>query len=190
GRPLYMPGSYRCVSGATYGLTNGLTGSDANWDDGTEVAALLAFNQALRGPMHSVNSNAGTSAVTIPGIADGTSNTLLVGEYTSIMLSSTPERRTYWAYSYTSYNQSSVTYYQPRTLLPSWDDCVNTPGLNGSNQCKRAWGALHGGNPGRMNFVMCDGSVRAISPTIDMTSVFPGMATVAGVEPPADTSQV
>ncbi len=173
----YMPGSYRAVSGASYGLTNGLTGTDANWDDGGEVAALLKYNAGLRGPMHSVNPVAGTSTERIQAISDGTSNTLLIGEYVTTTHAT---RRTFWAYSYTSYNQSSATYYQARTMLASFDGCVAIPGLNGSNQCKRAWGATHGG--GNINFVQCDGSVRTVSPGIDMNLVFPAMCTVAGGE--------
>jgi prepilin-type processing-associated H-X9-DG protein len=113
-------------------------------------------------------------------ISDGTSNTLMVGEYAT---RTQPNRRTFWAYAYTSYNTSCVTYAQSRTLIADYAKCVNTsPG--GDNQCKRAWGSFHAG--GAINFVMCDGSVRSISPDIDMNFVMPALATIAGgeVNPP------
>ena len=54
-------------------------------------------------------------------ITDGTSNTLMIGEYATL---TTPGRRTFWAYAYTSYNQSLVSFAQPWTLLPSFDACA------------------------------------------------------------------
>ena len=191
--PRLMPGNYRAVSGATYGFQNLQTGSgDAYWDDQGQTSFLMGWNRGFRGPMHAVSELGGTFVENLPGVADGTSNTLMVGEYTSTtdpVTTAFPEgdpnlsRRTLWAYSYTSYNQSSVTIGQARTLLPSWQACFNTPGLGtNGNPCKRGWGSLHGGNPGRINFVMCDGSVRAISPNVDVFFVLPAMATIAGGE--------
>jgi prepilin-type N-terminal cleavage/methylation domain-containing protein/prepilin-type processing-associated H-X9-DG protein len=177
--PWCMPGSYRAVSGATYGFENLQTGSgDAYWDDANQVGYLMRWQPGFRGPMHAVNpALVGSSQETFSRITDGLSNTLLVGEYVT---KSHERRRTYWAYSYTSYNQSSVTIGQSRTLLPDFDACVRVGGLGGSNVCKRGWGGLHAGN--RINFVMCDGSVRAISSNVDVNFVFPSMATIAGGE--------
>jgi prepilin-type N-terminal cleavage/methylation domain-containing protein len=186
GRPLFMPGSYRAVSGATYGFQNLQTGSgDAYWDDQGQTSFLMGWNRGFRGPMHAVSAAGGTFVENLPGIADGTSNTLMVGEYSSITDPSNDpnqSRRTLWAYSYTSYNQSSVTIGQSRTLLPSWQDCDRIGGLGGNNVCKRGWGSLHGGNPGRISFVMCDGSVRGVSPNVDVNVILPAMATIAGGE--------
>lgn len=177
GRPVYMPGSYRAVSGATYGFQNLTTGSgDAYWDDAGQVAYLMGWNAGFRGAMHAVRSGV-TTAEKLTGISDGSSNTLLVGEYVT---KTHPARRTFWAYAYTSYNQASITIGQTRCLLPDFDACVATGGLGGSNPCKRGWGSLHGG--GRINFVMCDGSVRSISSSIDVNFVLPSMATIAGGE--------
>jgi prepilin-type processing-associated H-X9-DG protein len=106
----------------------------------------------------------------------------MVGEYVTKTHQS---RRTFWAYSYTSYNQSSITIGQTRTLLPDFDECVRIGGLGGSNVCKRGWGSLHGG--GRINFVMADGSVRGVSTSVDVNRVLPAMDTIAGGEV-ADTN--
>jgi prepilin-type N-terminal cleavage/methylation domain-containing protein/prepilin-type processing-associated H-X9-DG protein len=178
GRPNYMPGSYRAVSGATYGFQNLTTGSgDAYWDDQGQTSFLMGWNSGFRGPMHAVSTAGGTSQETLVTISDGTSNTLMVGEYVT---KSHQSRRTFWGYAYTSYNQSSITIGQSRTLLPDFDQCVAIGGLGGSNVCKRGWGSLHGG--GRINFVMCDGSVRSISTSVDVNRVLPAMATIAGGE--------
>jgi prepilin-type N-terminal cleavage/methylation domain-containing protein/prepilin-type processing-associated H-X9-DG protein len=179
----FMPGSYRCVTGADTGSQNGTTGSDENWDDGSQVAWMMKNGRApFRGVMHATNSTVGAGPEKIANIIDGTSNTLMIGEYTTITVQS---RRTFWAYAYTSYCQSVVTYNQPRTLLPDFDKCQNSP-PGGSNQCKRSWGSFHAGN--NLNFAFCDGSVRTVSPSVDMNSVLPAMATIAGGEviPPVD----
>jgi prepilin-type processing-associated H-X9-DG protein len=133
--------------------------------------------------MHAVNLEAGTNVETLPGMPDGTSNTLMVGEYatrTDPGNNPNSSRRTLWAYSYTSYNQSSITIGQSRTLLPDWQECDRIGGLGGNNVCKRGWGSMHGGN--RINFVLCDGSVRSISPNVDVNFVLPAMGTIAGGE--------
>jgi prepilin-type processing-associated H-X9-DG protein len=174
-----MPGNYRCVAGADWGGTDwghDQGGNNENWDDPTEVGNwLMAHYPQDRGVMHATGL-AGAKAEKLSSITDGTSNTLMVGEYaTKTHLS----RRTYWAYAYTSYNESVATFAQSRTLLADFDLCSNTPpGL--TNQCKRAWGSFH--LNGVLNFALCDGSVRGISPNIDMNFVFPSLATIAGGE--------
>jgi prepilin-type N-terminal cleavage/methylation domain-containing protein/prepilin-type processing-associated H-X9-DG protein len=177
-RPNYFPGSYRAVSGATYGFQNLSTGSgDAYWDDQSQTSFLMGWNAGFRGVMHATSQAGGTRQETFASITDGTSNTLLVGEYVT---KTHQARRTFWAYSYTSYNQSSITIGQTRVLLPDFDKCVAIGGLGGSNVCKRGWGSLHGA--GRINFVMADGSVRSISPSIDVNTVLPALGTIAGGE--------
>jgi len=89
------------------------------------------------------------------------------------------DRRTYWTYAYTSYNESVVTFAQSRTLIADFTLCANTL-RKGENQCKRAWGSFH--SCGNLNFAMCDGSVRGIATSIDMNTVLPALATIAGNE--------
>ena len=187
GRELSMPSSYRAVSGKSYGGKSGTndTGGDANWDDAggnpSQVAWLMGFNSSWRGVMHAVDGKIGMAPNTMGSIADGTSNTIMVGEYvTKTQL----DRRTFWAYAYTSYNQSSVTIGQTRTLIPDYSLCaVTPPTTNGNNQCKRGWGSLHAG--GGLNFVFADGSVKSVTTSVDMStanSVFPALASIAGGE--------
>jgi len=173
---LYATGSYRAMEGRTDGSA---------WFDATDG---VIFPLGWRGVLHtSVNQQYAptTSYPPIPyspaerinNIFDGTSNTLMVGEY---MTRTNPRRTTFWAYTYTSYNQSAaILPPQTRQMIPDYNQCVAIGGAFGSNPCKRAWGTMHAA--GRMNFAFADGSVRGISPTIDM-NLFAAMATIANGE--------
>ena len=108
--------------------------------------------------------------VKLSHITDGTSQTTLVGEYHTI---THVNRRTYWAYAYTSYNQSSA-FPESRTLIADYERCQRLGG-GGEHTCKRAWGSLHAG--GLIQFVFCDGSVRSVDPSIDM-DIFVALATI------------
>jgi prepilin-type N-terminal cleavage/methylation domain-containing protein/prepilin-type processing-associated H-X9-DG protein len=185
--PLFMPATYRCVSGASYGGSDWWTnpgnpddgGSNENWDDAAQIGQLLKHFPGDRGVMHATDPAMGVKAEKLSDVVDGTSNTLMFGEYVT---KDTPGRRTFWAYAYTSYNQSLVTFNAPWTLVASFAQCANTPpplNFSGSNQCKRAWGSLHTGG---LNFAFCDGSVHTISRTVDMLYVLPALATIDGGE--------
>src|SRR5262249_44186722 len=122
GIPKYMPGRYRGVAGAGWGGQDwgvGPGGPNENWGDATQVPRLCQNHASGRGILHgTVFGSIGPERMA--SIRDGTSNTLMVGEYMTI---THPRRRTFWAYAYTSYNLSCVTYAQPRTLLPDFDLC-------------------------------------------------------------------
>jgi len=112
-------------------------------------------------------------------IADGTSNTLMVGERTFIdkEVNEGQRRSTFWAYTYASYNQSSVTV-ESRTLTNSIALCRSLPGLRGDQLCKAAWGSNHGRG---LNFLFCDGSIRYVSYNVD-TNLLANTATIQGGE--------
>ncbi|MBI2481634.1 MAG: DUF1559 domain-containing protein, partial [Planctomycetia bacterium] len=149
----YAPGSYRAVSGA---------GTGASWMDSNQYDATFHFPN--RGVLHTVGGSHYTTTIPytanpssgtrLAGILDGTSNTIIVGEYHT---KTQNRRRTFWSYTYTSYNQSTVVVGEPRQLIPDYNRCVAIGGRGGDNTCKRGWGSLH---PGALQFALADGSVR------------------------------
>lgn len=159
----YNTSSYRAVSG----MSNGGCWLDASTGSG--------FCRRNRGVLHHV----GTREFTCEGmrdIVDGPSNTLLIGE---MHTSTRPRRGTFWAYTYTSYNQSTVCpSCGSRTLLGDYNRCNAIGGPGGSNACKRGWGSFH---TGVLHFGMADGQVRAISVNVNMNTLG-AMATIDGGE--------
>jgi prepilin-type N-terminal cleavage/methylation domain-containing protein/prepilin-type processing-associated H-X9-DG protein len=148
----YRTSSYRAVSG----MTNKTGGND--FFDIAQGPPSIASN--FRGAMH-VTNVAGYQQERLVGILDGTSNTLLIGEYTT----RTHVRRTsFWAYSYTSYAESCVTSVgagSSNYLIPDYDKCLS---VGVDNNCKRAWGSFHTNG---FNWAFGDGSVHFLSQSID-----------------------
>jgi hypothetical protein len=187
GRPPLMPSTYRANAGTTFGGRNGFlsgrpddSGGDANWDDAwnDQVNWIMSRQPGWRGPMHGVdNRRRVMTANRMADITDGTSSTLMIGEYAT---RTQPGRRSFWAYAYTSYNMSCVTIAQSRTLIPDFQLCARTPPTRSNNQCKRSWGSFH--SSGVLNFAMTDGSVRSITTSIDVNTVMPALGSIAGGE--------
>jgi prepilin-type processing-associated H-X9-DG protein len=174
---LYMPGSYKAMEG----LCDGILYFDRYDDAGALVSA---GHGNWRGPLHVTRPDANLGAERITNIKDGTSNTLMVGEYTT---KTAQEHRGFWGYSYWEWSMSAVSKARnggtaPYILLPDYNACAlqeYPPPSSGPNSaCKRGWSSLHGGS---INFLLCDGSVRSISQSIDM-NVLEALATIAGGE--------
>jgi prepilin-type N-terminal cleavage/methylation domain-containing protein/prepilin-type processing-associated H-X9-DG protein len=173
----YMPGSYRGVGG------RGAPKEDQWWDNtvkkGGKEDEWLWPNKQLRGVLHM--SDRKLRPERLAWVKDGLSNTLMVGEYCtrpSLVFTPNRSRRTFWAYSFGSYNRSDAVP-QSRTLLPDIDACTAKTGEDGEfRPCLRGWGSFH---PGVVNFLLCDGSVKSLPQTMDMT-IFAGAATMAGGE--------
>ena len=162
----FMTGSYRGVTGV------GDPGANYYWD--APNGGLPGAN--LKGPLHVQSRALGVKGETISAITDGTSNTLMVGEYTT---RTRETRATFWARSYTSYSLGAAVPGQPRCLLGDYDRCLAIGGTGGENPCKRAFGSQH---TGVINFLQCDGSVRGVNTSVDTNTVFPGLCTIAGGE--------
>jgi len=180
----HMQSSFRGCAGTTFGGNSYTSdsGSDRNWDDGTQVGDMVrSWNRLMRGvfPCATDWDGAAIAPTRIAEITDGTANTIAFGEYATAK--GTLSRRTLWAYAYTSYNLSDITINQPRTLIADYNKCAAIPSPKGNdNQCKRAWGSLHSG--GVLNWCFADGSVRAISPNVDMTNVLPSLGSIGNGE--------
>ncbi len=158
---LYRPGSYRGVGGRSDG--------SGWWDNYPQYQSLPT---AWKGPLHVADGR--LSPEPFARVRDGLSNTLLVGEYGT---KSRLRRRTFWAYSYASYNKSDVVP-ESRTLLNDFDRCTAIGGQGGLHACSRGWGSFH---PGVVQFLLCDGSVRPFSRQVDML-LLADAATMAGNE--------
>jgi prepilin-type N-terminal cleavage/methylation domain-containing protein len=174
----YAPGSYRAMSGWAPG-----NHGDQYWDNplSHREAYVTLLPDWTRGAMHNVIQNSRSvdrgqlQPVEIRQIVDGTSNTILVGEYSTATLPEGTDRIRggLWAYAYTSYNQSSATPFS-ETLLGDYLKCFAVGG--NIDRCKRGFGSLHAGQI--FQAVNCDGSVTQISADIAV-DVFGQMAMIA-----------
>jgi len=196
-------GSYRAVSGRAYKGSQTYprgfwdTFEPQYWapDGGTPPKHMQSYKGMLHGtaaayngiPAQTATSNSVSVSVMggperMASVTDGTSNTLMVGENTFY---DNTRRATFWAYTYASYNQSSV-WTESRTLSNSYWGCAlavgGTPPTNilaDSDQvCKRSFGSGHASG---QNFAMGDGSVRFITRSVD-TTMLSFMATMSGGE--------
>src|SRR5207249_7262936 len=115
----------------------------------------------------------------LAGIADGTSNTIFVGERHTL---THPTRGPFWADSFNLYTGGAMFTGNLTNifLLPDYDACA---AQIDDRFCKYGWGSLHGGN--LINFVFGDGHVRMVSPTIDLKT-FAALSTINGGEPVPD----
>jgi len=185
-------GSYRAVSGRSdisisWGRWD--TFEPDKWSGGVHnkmyKGSLHATGLPYNGATFTPGTAAGQSVTTLGGpermadITDGTSNSLCVGELTFIDKPplAGSNRATFWAYTYASYNQSSVTI-ESRTLTNSYQKCANAPGLWQDQTCKAAFGSNH---PSGLNFVFCDGSVKFVSYNVDI-NLLANTATIQGGE--------
>jgi prepilin-type N-terminal cleavage/methylation domain-containing protein/prepilin-type processing-associated H-X9-DG protein len=163
----YMPGSYRAVSGRSEGLRY------------LDSGAIASYPDTWRGAIHTVGI-LGFTTEGFRSLKDGSSNTLMVGESTT---RTNRAYRTFWAYSYGYFTLSAATTGQARILLGDLDRCIaegKASGASGKEKpCLRGWGSFHSG--GALNFLLCDGSVRTLDPSIDMT-LFANLATIDGGE--------
>lgn len=164
----YRTGSYRANSGRS---------DSSGWFDNADADQLP---RNWRGPLHtycrSCTALSYLKNETTATILDGTSNTIMAAEMTT---RTHINRTTHWAYTYTSYNQSSFVDGQSRALLADYDRCVAIGGTGADNTCKRGWGSFH---PNGLNYLFCDGSVRFFNLNVSMP-ILCDLATIAGGEP-------
>jgi prepilin-type N-terminal cleavage/methylation domain-containing protein/prepilin-type processing-associated H-X9-DG protein len=164
----YAASSYRYMSGlGDYGSTDTFAGYY------TEVQNALATHAWGRGAFHGDGASM-LKPESLLSVADGTSNTIFVGErHTTTHVIRGP----FWADSFNLYTGGAS--YKSGTniyLLPDYDACAaSIP----ENHCKYGWGSLHANN--QINFLFGDGHVRTVSPAIDL-DIFVALSTIAGGE--------
>jgi prepilin-type N-terminal cleavage/methylation domain-containing protein/prepilin-type processing-associated H-X9-DG protein len=189
-RPASGPGENRSYNRGSYRGSAGLctVESGSFWDSPNQVNKAYAHE---RGALPGIGTMQGTnppwtvrSPTALKEITDGASSTMLLGEKAHLANGATPvamlearRRRTFWAYTYTSY-QRSLTFLQTRSIISDYARCATVPGDFGDDPCKRSWGSLH---PGGLNIALCDGSVQFIPDTIDIFA-FGAMSTIASGE--------
>jgi prepilin-type N-terminal cleavage/methylation domain-containing protein len=194
GGAMFRTSSYR----GNAGRTDGYVTWDL-WEDMPSQGQTLpsGAHRGWRGPLYARLGKLPPTAVRPPyelqpcllkHITDGTSKTLLIGEYTNI---DNRPRGSFWAYTYASYALSQPVA-QPRIFMAEYEKCIalgqsgtpNTPTYStGDRVCKRAWWAMH---PGGMNIVNCDGSGGFVSFDIDLFG-FAAMGSIAGGDSETET---
>ncbi len=194
--PQSGPGSGRQYAAATYRAISGASDArdpDDAWFDNPYVAGpyptgTTVLPMSWRGVLHVVSGTGRgpgfrpTNLATerIADILDGTSGTTMVAEFsTKSIAGAAGRRRTFWAYGYTSYNQSSA---QPFAVsfVPDYNFCdqQRARGFIPPHACKRALASLH---PGGMNVLKADGSVSFVKTSMNK-QLWMGAATIANGE--------
>ncbi len=171
----FRTGSYRANTGKVDG-TQIPAGEYATWylaEDLQSSSGEEIVPRGWRGPMHLVGY-LGLEEESIKNITDGTSNTLMIGEQTTV---TTNRRRTFWAYTWGGYTMSQA-WNDPRMFLGDYDKCARLSSQKDLRVCMGAWFSFH---PGAVNFLRCDGSVTSIQTDIDL-EVFGSLCSIAGSE--------
>jgi prepilin-type N-terminal cleavage/methylation domain-containing protein len=178
----FAPSSYKGISGA-----ENLNGSPVWWDT-PRFDSIRNFPE-LRGPIHVVDINGSIGPSRLGSVTDGTSNTLMFGEYMTQEGNANNQgtggsnmnfRRPAWGVAFRDHTLGT-TFVESRYRLADFEICDATDPIGFA--CKRSLASLHAG--GVINFARCDGSVATIQPEVD-GEVFRDMGTMAGGEIPGE----
>ncbi len=163
------PGSYKGVAGAKWNTHTGF------WDYPPGAPLEPPYHREVRGPLHAAGI-ARWDCEAIRAINDGTSNTLMVGEYHT---KTSPDKKALWASAH-SFHSLGTTQRESYTRLPDYDRCLAATGpADRFYECHRGFASQHAGDV--INFVLCDGSVRGVLSDIDGL-LFEYLGTIDGGE--------
>ncbi len=194
-------GSYKGVAGRAWADAPSGT---CSFDDNKVTFSAAEERIQDRGPLFVLLVDSTSAAapymkspVKLAQIKDGTSKTMLIGEYTTV---SKPVRSAFWAASYYKLNLASFWLFnsyktnpqaQQAGLAgqfdPDYDKCtaamalLSSPAVTRSDQpCNGGFTGIHSGG-GYINFVFCDASVHIISSNTDIR-ILSDLATTNGGE--------
>jgi prepilin-type N-terminal cleavage/methylation domain-containing protein len=177
-------GSYRGVTGRGYANT---AGNEAFFDSKNLTFSAAEMKMTDRGilsltqdpksktPVAAIKS---LRAVKTRNIIDGTSKTMLIGEYAT---NSTIGRSAFWGKTWFGMNAGSIIENGGSSILDAdFDLCTaNAPAKN-VQPCRRTFASLHGGGAA-INFTFADSSTRSVSLDADLKTLG-AAATMAGGE--------
>ena len=180
----WAPSTYKAVSGV---IDRNIQDSNLWWD---RVGAFLKLGHSewtqYRGALPATGDPIAGKPVKLKQVTDGTSRTLLVGEYQS---RTEPKRKGIWAGGWRYWSKGhllrdstgeAAVYRIPDTGYCSRELSDSPPGGGGwGSFCIRTFSSLHAG--GVIQFVFCDGSVRSIPDIVD-DDIYLSLGTIAGGE--------
>ncbi|MDB5342108.1 MAG: hypothetical protein JWP89_485 [Schlesneria sp.] len=159
------------IASSSYRANGGISADTSNfWDGqfGSPPSGTLALTN--RGMLHAVDTSFGCERAA--SVTDGMSNTLVIGEWST---STTPNRGSFWAYSYASYAISGLG----PTCVPANFGPPDYAKVGAGNNCsKRAWASYHTGGA---QFLAADGAVKFVSNNINIPTLA-ALSTIAGGE--------
>lgn len=173
--------SYKGMAGVI--TQNAVGGGWVNWtspmgpNSNPPVDQVLQdLNFSRRGLLYSMGQP-GMPAEKLKNVVDGTSNTLLMGEYHWLGLAE-PAFPAYWAVTQRWSNKAEA-FADPLLRSSDVELCLANMTTAPLWSCNRAFGSTHAGNGG--NWAKIDGSVTFISWSLDGV-VYEALATIAGEE--------
>lgn len=161
------PSSYKAVAGVRPSGCGGFWDYPPHFTGGSP-----SIRDHQRGPLH-VAGVGNSTTERIADVTDGTSNSLMVGEYHT---TTDPRFKAFWGNSRTFFSMGIIMPESVLRGLPDHAECANVMGT--ACRCNRAFASLHSGT---INFLLCDGSTRSLSTNVDSTIIM-GLGTVSGDE--------